>query len=179
MKRRNGAKNKLFLPDFIAVSVSDIDFAYLKKQGIEVCFFDLDHTILDRGTTMVEKKVAARLKKIGIKLYIATNRRYSDSLVDIAKQIGASGIMYSSKNGLFKPRLNYYKKLIELSGTEPKKIIMVGDRLIQDVFGANRAKIGTILVNKLGSVSMIDRIIILPDLLIPALFNKDYHDVES
>ncbi len=177
MKQSIRSKSKSPLPDFVAKNVEDIDFSYLKKQGVKACFFDLDHTILNQGTNLVSETILKQLRGLNIELYIATNRRYTDELRVISKQLHSRGIMHSAPKGIFKPRKAYYERLIALAGVAPENIVMVGDRIFQDIWGANRMGVRSVLVSKLGPIRWWDRITIIPDIVLPALFKGRYSNV--
>jgi predicted HAD superfamily phosphohydrolase YqeG len=110
-------------------------------------------------------------------IYIATNRVTVDKLLPISKQINAKGIMHAQKGLIAKPRKIYYKKAVEMTGSSLDKTVMVGDRLLQDTWGANRLGLSTILVGKLGPIKGIDKFIILPEKIISYLFKKLYKHI--
>lgn len=179
MKRYIGLRKPSLLPDFTAKDLADIDFAYLKSSGIKAYFFDLDHTVLVQKTSIFNKALLITLKQAKIDIYIATNRKHSPELERIAKSFGAKAVMSSSKTNGFKPRKKYYRQLIELSRLQPGQILMTGDRIIQDIYGANRLGINTLLVEKLGEVKFIDKIITLPDVIIPVVFGNRYENTNK
>ncbi len=159
-------------------TAKDIDFMHLHKEGIKACFFDIDHTILARDSGKIDSSVVESLINSKIDYYIATNRSLTDDVNNIAKQIEAKGIMCSDGRKIFKPRKVYYKKLIEMSGLKPNQIAMIGDRLVQDIWGSNRMGVTSVLVNKLGSQTFFDRILSIPDKIIPILFRFKYKDIK-
>lgn len=166
------------LPKYLAQNIADIDFTYLKSQGITHCFYDLDHTILYHGANIIDKEVIHNINISGMKTFIATNRRRTDTLTDLAKQINASAIMHSAPGGQSKPRGVYFKQLIKMAKTEPQKIAMVGDRLVQDVWGASRQGINTVMIAKLGSIHWWDQPLTIPDRALPILLSRYYSDVK-
>lgn len=177
MKKRLKTGGSHFLPDYISESVNLVDFDYLKEQGVTVCLFDLDHTILHHGTKIIQPQILEHIHASGMKIFVATNRVHSEILDDIAKQLKADGIVHAIKGSFAKPRLQYYQHAIRLAQQEPQKIVMIGDRIIQDIWGANRAGINTVLLNKFGPIKWWDRILIMPDLLLPILFKRKYREL--
>ena len=85
--------------------------------------------------------------------------------------------MHAEPHGVFKPSLSYYRKLIKLADLSPPEVVMIGDRLFQDILGANRAGINSVLVDKLGPIKWWDRIVSIPDFVLPYLFKRRYRDV--
>ncbi len=148
-----------FVPDFISESVAAVDFAYLKKIGIRACLIDLDGTVVSRSTFAVDKKIGDSLQASGIKIYIATNRPKSRSLKTLKEDLHAHGVIHP--HGFFgKPSKRYYLSALKELNLEPYEVVMIGDRYIQDMLGANRAGIYSLLVYKLGpNHGSIDRFI--------------------
>lgn len=178
-KIRDGEQRKHYLPDYIVNSVRDIDFDYLKTQGIKVCLFDLDHTILHHGTTIIQPEILEHIHDSGMKVYIATNRVYSEILDEIATQLKADGVVHAMRGNFAKPSRAYYAHAIQKTGCKPEHIIMIGDRIIQDIWGSRRSGIRAILLNKFGPIKWWDQLLIIPDRLLPAIFKKKYHDYSS
>lgn len=143
------SKLRLLHPDYIAKSVCDIDFSILKAKGIKVILIDLDGTVVSRGTFNVDKKITAHLKKQTIDIYIATNRPKNRSLKDLKVSLHAKGVIHPS--GIFmKPLPLYYRQAAVSHKFKTAEVAMIGDRYLQDIFGANLAGYTTILVRKLG-----------------------------
>lgn len=163
-----------WLPDYIADDVAKIDFDHLKKQGIKACFFDLDHTLLVHGELDISPRTIAFLKSLDLDLYIATNRRFSEDLNYIAKQIDAKAVMHARSSRDAKPSKRYYDQAVKLSGCKPKEIAMVGDRLVQDIYGAKRAGLTAVLVQKFGKIKWYDQILTIHDRLLPHIFSSRY-----
>lgn len=166
-----------FRPDFIAESVADIDFELLKSRGIKACFIDLDGTVVARGTFDVDKKIAKQLKASGLPIYIATNRPRGRKLNNLEKDLSASGVVHPTK--LFaKPTKIYYKHGLKTHNLKPYQVVMIGDRYIQDMFGANRAGLYTLLVFKLGApIGRFDTVLSLLEARATKLFTGNYTQV--
>jgi HAD superfamily phosphatase (TIGR01668 family) len=141
---------RLFSPDYIVDTVSDIDFGLLKKRGIKAVLIDLDGTVVSRGTFDVDKKLVKFLKKQTISIYIATNRPKSRDLRGLKESLNASGVIHP--HGTFmKPLPQYFKRAASSHQLKKSEVAMIGDRYLQDIFGANLAGLTTILVRKLGT----------------------------
>jgi HAD superfamily phosphatase (TIGR01668 family) len=139
-------------PDYIVDTVQDVDFTYLKKQGIKAVMIDLDGTVVSHGTFHVEQELIDYLKKQSIKIFIATNRSKSKDLKHLRISLNASGVVHPA--GMFiKPFPKYFKHMATQYGYEPTEIAMIGNRLFQDILGGNLAGLTTILVYKLGEHS--------------------------
>jgi len=176
MKKLIKNKSSDWLPDFFSVDAAGIDFAHLKNIGIKACFFDLDHTLLVHGTRDISPRTIKLLKESGVDIYVATNRRFSEDLKHIAKQINAKAVMHAQSARIAKPSRDYYAQAVKLSGYKTSQIAMVGDRLIQDVWGAKRSGLTTVMVAKFGKVKWFDQLFSLHDRLIPVVFSRCYKD---
>ena len=149
ISEHKSAKSSL-RPDFIAKSVADIDFAYLKRLGIRACFIDLDGTVVSRGTYEVDARISQALKDSGLSIHIATNRPKSRSLKTLKEQLHASSVIHP-KGIAGKPAKKYYLSALKDLDLKNYEVVMIGDRYLQDVYGANKAGIYSLLVYKLGA----------------------------
>lgn len=176
LKKKNQEKQN-WLPDYYVKSVHDIDFDYLHRKGIKAVMFDLDHTILVHGSINVGPGIIKILKDSGVDIYIATNRRESHDLDDIKSSISAKGIMFARGVGASKPSKRYYELAMKMTKLEQSEVAMVGDRLVQDVWGANRAGLTTIMVAKFGYIRWYDQILTVVDRMLPIIFKSHYKKI--
>lgn len=148
-----------FTPDFMADSVTDIDFEHLRERGITTCFIDLDGTVVDRGSFEVDPELGRALKNSKMAIKIATNRPRSRSLKRLKEDLSASGVIHP--HGIWgKPSKRYIRTALKEIGCDKSEVIMIGDRFIQDILGANRSGIYSLAVYKLGrSIGPIDKFI--------------------
>jgi HAD superfamily phosphatase (TIGR01668 family) len=143
----------------MATSLNDVDFGLLKKIGIKYIAFDADSTLVPaRGTVLnkdTQKFLAAQRK--GFKAWcIASNRPFHD-LDGLAGSIDA-GIVYAHWF-VRKPRKVFFDEVLELFKDSPDKIAMVGDKLIADMFGAKKAGMTTVWVDKIGNDNPWDQLL--------------------
>ncbi|HUT86606.1 MAG TPA: HAD-IIIA family hydrolase [Candidatus Heimdallarchaeota archaeon] len=138
---------KLLRPREIATSIFEIDFARLYDAGKRAVLFDLDNTLGKRRSKRLEPQVLALLddlKAAGFRVGILTNRRLSggDQVIDLLAQ------KYPLLHRARKPGKNGFLQLIEQLDVSPQAAVMVGDRLLTDIFGANRLGIYSIRICK-------------------------------
>lgn len=136
---------KLLRPREIATSIFEIDFARLYDAGKRAVLFDLDNTLGKRRSKRLEPQVLALLddlKAAGFRVGILTNRRLSggDQVIDLLAQ------KYPLLHRARKPGKNGFLQLIEQLDVSPQAAVMVGDRLLTDIFGANRLGIYSIRI---------------------------------
>lgn len=136
------------LPDFIVDSVSKIDFPRLASLGIKAIFIDLDGTVVPRSTYDVHPRIRQALADSGLKVYIATNRPKKRSLQNLITDLGADGAVHP--HHIFgKPTKRYFTNALHDKAIKPHEAVMIGDRFVQDILGANRAGMYSMIVYKL------------------------------
>lgn len=132
-------------PDYVSVSVLDLKTDELKNAGITHLALDIDETVVPKNHNQISKEYIHFLQLLeaqGFQLLIASNSRRN--LSTIMQDIDAQLIVPSQTS--FKPLKSYFSKVIEAAQTGSSHIAMIGDKIINDVVGANRAGLKTILV---------------------------------
>lgn len=156
---QRASKTPLYVPDYMANSVTDIDFARLAKEGIKYVAFDADSTLVPyRGVKIAPSTLKHLMKqrKLFEKWCIASNR-ITDDLEPLGRSIDAGVIRADIL--IRKPDIRFFRYVLEYFQAEPEEVVMIGDKLIADVFGAQRAGFKTVWVEKLGRDSLLDRLI--------------------
>lgn len=135
-----------FVPDMYQKSIYSIDYKKLKKMGIKCILFSLNNTIIPTSINKPDKKLKAlfyELKKMGFKLIIVSNS--PKSRVEIFKD----ELQVDSAAFSFKPRKDKYIKIINTYGFKSDEIVAIGNKLVTDIYGANKMNITSILVNSM------------------------------
>ena len=132
-------------PRCFAESAYSIDYEKLYKKGYRGIIFDIDNTLVghDKPATEESVELAMRLKDIGFRLIIVSNNK-EPRVKSFADELG---IPYVFKAG--KPSKEGYLKAILQMGTTIKTTVAIGDQLITDIWGANRAGLFNIRVKPL------------------------------
>lgn len=165
-----------FLPDFVAIDVTGIDFAFLSARGIKACFIDLDGTTVPRDSHRVCMEIQHALKDAGMPIYIATNRPVTRDLKNLQQDLSAVGII-QPKGAFSKPSKRYFRTGLARYGLKPHEVVMVGDRFWQDIFGANRAGIYSLVVSKNGeALGRLDRTVSRFEYVYLAWLKRRYFD---
>lgn len=160
----NTSSQSLFVPNYRAKNIKAIDFKALAKEGIRYAAVDIDGTLVEVGslqsavTDYVDHLVAAKKAGHIKKIVIATNRL--SFISKSAKQWFNLDGLISGTLTVRKPSKKYYEKLLRELKAKPEQVVMIGDRLWQDVHGANQLGMWTILVDDLGREPWYDRIIL-------------------
>ena len=138
--------SKIYVPYVHATSVYDIDVNFFKKENIKTILVDLDNT-LDSYKTKTPSPRAFELKekleKEGIEMIIVSNNT-GKRVTTYASELGVKFI--SSIGKPFARKL--LKKMKELN-IDLSTTMMIGDQTVTDVACGNRARIKTVLTDKI------------------------------
>ena len=157
-KLRRLENTPYYVPDYIARSLQEIDFAALKAAGIRFVAFDADATLVPyRGTEITPpiQKFLQQNRKYFSSWCIASNRITND-LAPLGKAIDAEVIRATWFTR--KPSRRFFQWVTDYFDAEPHEIAMVGDKLIADMYGAKRTGFCTVWVEKFGKDSAHDRL---------------------
>lgn len=120
----------------------DIDYGALSAEGVEAVLFDLENTLIppggpftDEGRRIVEAVRGARMK-------IGVVSNCSASWVKPC--LDAEQIPFVAPAG--KPGAHGFRKACELLGVDARRCVYVGDQVITDVMGSQRAGMRAILL---------------------------------
>ena len=137
-----------FIPTYCYKNIYEIDYNKLYSNGIKIILFDLDNTIqknIDKTPSQEAIDKINKLKEIGFKIYILSNNSMKriQKTLDILNINGFARAQKPLKKG-FKKVLNnlYANKLIN----DRKEVLMIGDQVLTDIWGANKMGINSLLV---------------------------------
>lgn len=161
-----------FVPDKYFKSIYDINYKLLLKSGIKCLIFDISNTLEPESVHMPSRKVKdlfEDLREMGFRVVILSNNFKKD--VTPFKELLCVDSSYLS----FKPLKRKYKKVMKIYNYQDNEIACIGDQLFFDIYGANRMKFTSILVNPISTdeytVAKINRK--LENLVIKNLTKKD------
>lgn len=131
-----------FYPGEYLDSTYVIDFEKMYREGYRGIIFDIDNTLVEHGVPADDRAIALfeKLRAIGFQTCAISNNQ-EPRVQPFAKKVKT---MYVSN--AHKPSTKNYLKACQMMGTTIDNTFFVGDQLFTDVWGANRAKIRTILV---------------------------------
>lgn len=138
----------LFVPDLYQKSIYTINYKKLKKRGIKCLLFDLDNTLIPYTEDVPSKENKDLFLKLeeNFKVIIMSNSG-KIRLTPFKEQLNVD-VAFSS----CKPLKKKYKKILKLYNFKDTEVAAIGDQLVTDIFGANRNKITSILVNPLSDI---------------------------
>ncbi len=150
------------IPDFIATSVKDIDFKVLWQHGLTTVLIDIDNTLVSFGAHELHSHAAPYLEEARKRGYIKTLAIASNSRRDIGHIIEAlkPDAVFQPHGLSYKPFRSYFQHALNSLNAHPEQTLMIGDRLIQDVWGARRSVIKAVLVKPLGRDLWLDKLIL-------------------
>ncbi|MCK9235219.1 MAG: YqeG family HAD IIIA-type phosphatase [Acholeplasmataceae bacterium] len=130
-----------FIPDLYVKSIYEIPYHDFKKQGITTLFFDLDNTLIGYDEDILPEDVIAFLNTLtsDFKIMVLSNSGYKR----VQKAIQTT---FPFIHLMFKPFKRGFKKALRKSHSKPHEVLVIGDQLMTDVFGAHRMKMQVCLV---------------------------------
>lgn len=141
-KRKEIKMFRRFYPKDYFSSTYKINFKQYYEMGYRAVIFDVDNTLVEHDAPADERatKLIKKLMNMGFKVCFLSNND-EERVANFNKEIGA---YYIFKAG--KPSAKGYNQAMELMGTDTKNTMFVGDQIFTDIWGANNAKIRSVLV---------------------------------
>ncbi len=132
----------LYPRDYVDSTYS-IDFKKLYEQGYRGVIFDVDNTLVPHNAPADDRAIAffKELNDIGFQALLLSNNK--EPRVKKFKE-AVTYCSYIYKAG--KPGKAGYEKAMDQMGTDASNTIFVGDQILTDIWGANRAGIRSVMV---------------------------------
>lgn len=134
---------KKFLPDEHVNSVFEITAEKLKKQQIKGVITDLDNTLVEWDRPLATEKVIdwlAELEEAGIVVTIVSNNNEAR----VKKFCEPHNVPFIHR--AFKPSTRAFETALQTMNLQKDETVVIGDQLMTDILGGNRAGFYTILV---------------------------------
>ncbi len=138
--------NKM-IPTYYYDSIYDIDYKELYNKGYRLILTDLDNTLISYKQTLPDdrlKELKKQIEEIGFEFILVSNSKKT-RVDNFAKAYDIPYVKFSTK-----PLKRGIKKAIKkvAKGKYTKdQIILFGDQIMTDIFGAGRCKIASALIN--------------------------------
>lgn len=145
-KRLRGAVRH-FAPAHAAESLPAIDLQRLYDRGKRLILLDVDHTLVLWKAEEFAPEVVAwveKAKSMGFGLCIISNTHRLERLERLKTKLGVETV-----RGRFKPSTAMFRLALIKFNRKPEEAVMVGDQMMTDILGANRAGIDAIWVRKM------------------------------
>ena len=138
------------IPDHQINSLIEIQ-GILENTDIETIIFDIDQTVVPFGETTIPEDIHELIHKLKQKYRICflSNFPHTEDRIKriraIEGQLGIEAIFSERR----KPSPAAFQMALDFLGSEPEKTMMVGDRILTDIIGANQLDLWTVLVEPL------------------------------
>ncbi len=140
-------KTSYVIPNEFHNSFFEIDFDALYQQGKRLILTDLDNTLIsyqETEPTQRIREVFQKLQELGFEIILVSNNHFP-RIEHFSKSLQIQG--YAN---MHKPLLHRFKYVINRTkGYSLNQIVVIGDQVMTDIFGANRLGVYSILVNPL------------------------------
>ncbi len=137
----------LFCPNYRCSRISEIPIAWLEQEGIKAIILDLDNTLLPWNENIPSEENISWVKKVkeaGFKVVLLSNNG-GDRLQDISKELGVAAIGWGVK-----PLSRGFKRALRFLKVQSRgEVLVIGDQLITDVFGAKKMDFKVLWVESL------------------------------
>lgn len=123
-------------------SVFEIDYEKLYQMGFRGLLFDIDNTLVHHGddSTPEVDALFRKIQQIGFKTLLLSNNE-EKRINRFMKHISSYYICEAEK-----PKTWSFLKALDILELTPSQVIVIGDQVFTDVFGANRVHLASILV---------------------------------
>ena len=135
-----------YVPDIYQKSIYTINYDQLFSRGIRCLLFDLDNTLvpIDVKTPSEDiKKLFDKLKKMGFKIIIFTNSR-SKRVKPFKNILEVDCCPFACK-----PFSKKFLSIIKVYDLKFSEVAIIGDSMMDDIYGGNKVGITTILIDQL------------------------------
>ena len=129
-------------------SYRSITPAFFMRHGIRLLLCDLDDTRAPKSQPEPDADLRRWLSDVraaGVEVMILSNNR---SPVRVERFCRDLGITYEGHAG--KPSVKGFRRAMVRCGVTPRETAMLGDKLLTDMLGANRAGVLPLMVEPLG-----------------------------
>lgn len=131
-------------PSLCVDAVTDLDPAALWRDGLRGAAIDFDNTLVAwdaREPTAEVRAWLERMRDQGFRLIILSNAGRTSRVRPLAEEVG---IAHLGRAG--KPFWIAYRRALRQLELPAEQVAMIGDQLMTDVLGGNRAGLFTVLV---------------------------------
>ena len=131
-----------FFPYEYAESVFVINYALLREKGFNGIIFDIDNTLVHHGddSTPQVDELFKEIHNLGLKTVLLTNND-EERVLRFIKNIDTPFVCDADK-----PQPTGYLKALDVLGLPKEEVVVIGDQIFTDIYGANQCGIPNILV---------------------------------
>lgn len=139
---RGGRLRVLMRPWMEFERAEDVPYELIASEGMRAVLFDLENTLVPPGGPVTDeaREVVRTVREAGLAVGVVTNA----SAGWVPRALGAEGVAFVAPAG--KPGPDGFLEGCRLLDVSPDEAVYVGDQMITDVLGAQRAGLRAILV---------------------------------
>ena len=135
-------------PDRVYDGYEQIEGQALAARGVKLLLCDLDYTLAPKSQPEPDDALRRWLSEVqaaGVTVMILSNNRSPARVERFCRDLG---ITYEGHAG--KPSPRGFRRAMARCGAAPEETAMLGDKLLTDMLGANRAGVLPLMVEPLG-----------------------------
>ena len=135
-----------YVPDIYQKNIYTINYSQLLSRGIKCLLFDLDNTLVPVKEKVPSKEVKDlfdKLKNMGFKIIIFTNSP-SKRAKPFKNILEVDCCPFACK-----PFSRKFLSVIKVYNLKFSEVAMIGDSIMDDIYGGNKVGITTILIDQL------------------------------
>lgn len=137
-----------FSPSMALDSLEEVDLVGLREAGKDLILLDVDNTLLpwrSRDIPDSTRNWVTKARDLGFRFCVISNTRNPARLEEICSSLDIPFV-----RAKFKPSRKMYDLALEKFEAQPEQAVMIGDQMLTDIWGANRADIDAIWVRPIG-----------------------------
>lgn len=137
---------KCFYPYEYVEDVFSIDYESLHDKGFKGLIFDIDNTLVPHGADSNEQidSLFEKLHALGFTTLLLSNNNRQR----IERFTANIDTLYIEEAG--KPQPQCYHQAVKMMHLKNDEVVVIGDQLFTDIYGANRSHLPSILVKYIG-----------------------------
>lgn len=162
---------RIFYPREYYDSTYSINFAKYYHMGYRGVIFDIDNTLVEHDAPADERaiRLIKKLKSLGFSVCFLSNND-EERVAMFNEPLDAKYIFKAGK-----PLAKGYREAMSVMGTDETNTMFVGDQLFTDIWGANNAKIRSVLVKPIAKHEEIQIVLKrIPEKLILHFYKKKH-----
>jgi len=133
-----------YIPKFHYKSINEISFSKIKELNKKVILFDLDNTLLPYHLNELDEEAKIFLNNLEKSFLVVFISNSTKKRVEKALDGQFNFIAFA-----LKPLQRGFRKAMKKFNFKAEDAMMIGDQILTDICGANKANIDTILVDAL------------------------------
>ncbi len=135
------------LPDYHARRVQEFDLNSFQAAGYRVLLFDIDNTLVDYDSDYPEADIQAFLECAKERFDVALlSNNHKRRITPLAKSLGIPAVHHARK-----PLKSGFRRALKqvAPNARPESVLVVGDQVMTDIYGAKRSGFDAALVHPL------------------------------